>query len=57
VLLFDALDREIRAEDADHSLDDVTRLLMAERRVTLSDLRRAVKAVTGEASPLLEDLE
>jgi hypothetical protein len=57
VLLFDELDREIRAEDADHSLDDVTRLLMAERRVTLSDLRRAVEAVTGEASPLLEDLE
>jgi len=57
VLLFDALDREIRAEDADHSLDDVTRLLMAERSVSLSDLRRAVEAVTGEASPLLEDLE
>jgi hypothetical protein len=57
VLLFDALDKEVRAADDDKSLDDVTRLLMEERRVTLGDLRRAVEEVTGEPSPLLEDLE
>lgn len=56
VLLFDALDREIRAADDKRSIDDVTRLLMLERSVTLGDLRRAVQSVTGEPSALLEDL-
>lgn len=58
VLLFDALDQEIRQRTNDKdSIDAVTRLLMVERRVTLDDLRRAVEQVTGRASPLLEELQ
>jgi hypothetical protein len=58
VLVFDALDKEIREEtDGDESLDAVTRLLMVKRRVSLGDLREAFEEVTGDDSRVLEDLE
>ncbi len=58
VLVFDALDREIREEtDGRESLDAVTRLLMVERRVSLADLRAAFKDVTGGNSAVLAAIE
>jgi predicted metalloprotease with PDZ domain len=58
VLVFDALDREIREETAGRAnLDAVTRLLMVKRRVSLADLRAAFDDVTGEDSEVLEDIE
>ena len=58
VLVFDALDREIRDEtDGEESLDAVTRKLMVKRRVSLADLREAFEDVTGEESRVLADVE
>lgn len=58
VLLFDALDREVREQSGGKdSLDAVVRLLMEERRVSLGDLRQAVETVTGKTSALLEEQE
>lgn len=58
VLMFDALDREIRAEtDGEENLDAVTRKLMVKRRVSLADLREAFEDVTGEESRVLADIE
>jgi hypothetical protein len=56
--VFDALDREIaKATDGDKDLDDVTRLLMETRRVSLSDLREAAEKVIGAPSATLKDVE
>ncbi|MCK9488970.1 MAG: hypothetical protein M0Q42_06145 [Xanthomonadales bacterium] len=55
VLLFMDLDKEIRqASDQAHSLDDVTRLLMAKRRVDTDDLREAAEQVLGRPSRTLD---
>ena len=55
VLLFMDLDREIRqATDHSRSLDDVTRLLMAKRRVDTDDLRAAAEQVLGRPSKTLD---
>lgn len=57
-LVFDALDREIKAETDDReSLDAVIRLLMVKRRVSLADLRVAYTEVTGGNSVVLETIE
>jgi hypothetical protein len=54
VLLFMALDKEIReATDDEKSFDDVTRLLMAKRRVDTDDLIAAAEQVLGRASTTL----
>lgn len=54
VLLFMDLDKEIReATDDQKSFDDVTRLLMAKRRVDTDDLIAATEAVLGRASTIL----
>jgi hypothetical protein len=61
VLLFDALDDEIRIRTEDESsLDDVTRALMEKREVSRKDLREMVETLTGAPSevldsPLLDD--
>lgn len=58
VLVFDALDREIRNLTQDRSnLDAVTRLLMTRRWVSLDDLRSAAQQVTGQESEVLERIE
>jgi hypothetical protein len=58
VLVFDALDREIRDETDDRdNLDAVTRLLMVKRRVSLADLRKAFEEVTGQKSRVLAEIE
>jgi predicted metalloprotease with PDZ domain len=58
VLVFDALDKEIREEtDGDETLDAVTRRLMVKRRISLDDLREAFEDVTGDASRVLADLD
>lgn len=55
VLWFEQLDAEIRAKTDDKaSLDDVTRRLMAKRKVDLDDLREAVKAVAGPGLRTME---
>jgi hypothetical protein len=54
VLLFMALDKEIReATDDEKSFDDVTRLLMAKRRVDTDDLVAATTQVLGRPSTTL----
>jgi hypothetical protein len=58
VLLFDALDREIKEDTGGRdSLDAVTRLLMVKRRVSLADLRDAFETVTGGNSAVLESID
>jgi hypothetical protein len=58
VLVFDALDREIKEETGGRaSLDAVTQLLMVKRRVSLADLRAAYKEVTGGNSVVLEAIQ
>lgn len=55
VLLLMDLDREIRqATDHSHSLDDVTRLLVAKRRVDTDDLRAAAEQVLGRPARTLD---
>ncbi len=55
VLLFDALDTEIRKRTEDEaSLDDVTRELMDERKVSRRDLREIVEELTGAPSEVLD---
>jgi hypothetical protein len=55
VILFMALDKEIRdATDDEKSLDDVTRLLMAKRRVDTDDLVEAATAVLGRKPDTLD---
>src|SRR5690606_21137085 len=57
VLVFDALDREIRsATDGDETLDAVTRKLMVKRRVSIGDLREAFEDVVGTESTVLADI-
>jgi hypothetical protein len=57
VLVFDALDREIRsATKDDESLDAVVRKLMAKRRVSIGDLREAFMDVVGTESTVLADI-
>ncbi|MDZ3823148.1 MAG: hypothetical protein U0S76_06060 [Pseudoxanthomonas sp.] len=54
-LLMMDLDAEIRqASDGERSLDDVTRLLMAKRRVDTADLREAAERVLGRPSRTLD---
>ncbi|MDR2212888.1 MAG: hypothetical protein LBE21_04605 [Pseudomonadales bacterium] len=56
--LFAELDEEIaRLSENTSNLDAVTRLLIAERRVSLDDLRAAFEQVTGAASLTLQGLE
>ncbi|MGV3591875.1 MAG: hypothetical protein ACO1PZ_09300 [Gammaproteobacteria bacterium] len=58
VLVFDALDREVRAAtDGDETLDAVTRRLMVKRRVSLDDLREAFEDVAGRESKVLADID
>lgn len=47
VVLMDELDREIRRK-SDASIDDLTRALMAKRKVSLADLRAAAEDIVGE---------
>lgn len=61
VVLFDALDREIRKRtDGEKNLDDVTRQLVELRKVSLEDLREISERVIGapattlKQSPLLD---
>ena len=55
MILFMALDKEIRdATDDEKSLDDVTRLLMAKRRVDTDDLVEAATAVLGRKPDTLD---
>lgn len=54
VLVFDQLDREIRTlTEGKASLDDVVRVLMTRRWVSLTDLQAAVQGVTGLPSRVL----
>lgn len=54
-LLFMDLDAEIReATDGERSFDDVTRLLMARRRVDTADLREAAEQVLGRPARTLD---
>lgn len=54
VTLFVELDREIQTQtDGRHDIDDVSRLLVAKRRVGLGDLRAAFEEVAGRASQVL----
>jgi predicted metalloprotease with PDZ domain len=58
VLVFDALDREIRMlTDNRASLDEVTRQLMTRRWVALADLQGIVQGVTGLPSKVLDRIE
>jgi len=58
VLVFDALDREIRNQTGSRSnLDAVTRQLMTQRWVTLDDLRAATMAITGRESEVLKHIK
>lgn len=55
VVLFDALDQEIRQSTGDkHSLDDVVQALMPIRQVALEDLRRVVSELIDQASETLQ---
>lgn len=55
VLFFQDLDAEIRAKTNErHSIDDVVRKLMHERRVDLNDLREAGEAVAGKKLKVFE---
>jgi hypothetical protein len=58
VLVFDQLDREIRTmSDGRATLDDVVRLLMTRRWVSLTDLQTLVQDVTGLQSKVLDRVE
>ncbi len=60
VVLIDQLDKEIRSKSKDqYSIDDVTRDLMAKRKVSLADLTQSVRELIGPniktlGSPVLE---
>lgn len=55
VLLFDELDRELRAStEGDKSLDDVVRELIEIRTVSLEDLRRVSEEIAGKPLKALE---
>ena len=54
VTLFTALDAELRADDARHSLDDVVRRLIPQREVSREALRDAARAVLGTSSKTLQ---
>jgi predicted metalloprotease with PDZ domain len=55
VILFDALDHEIRIRtESDASLDDVARALMERREVSRDALRRIVEDLTGAPSEVLD---
>ncbi len=55
VVLFYDLDREIRTATEDrHSLDDVVRELMKQRKVSLGDLRRVVVELIGRPPEVLD---
>ena len=55
VVLFDALDQEIRQKTEDeHNLDDVVQALMPIRRVSLDNLRSAVSELIGQESEALQ---
>lgn len=56
VMLFEAMDREIRSEsDGKHSLDDVVKALIPIRQVTLEDLRTATTGLIGKSPESLDD--
>jgi hypothetical protein len=58
VLVFDQLDREIRTlSEGRATLDDVVRLLMTRRWVSLTDLQTMVQDVTGLPSKVLDRIE
>jgi hypothetical protein len=58
VVLFDDLNTEIRELTNNKSdIDEVTRLLMKKRRVSLQDLQEAFKQVTGSDSGILDKVE